>query len=27
VGKNEEFEALVRQSGRSQYQRAEFVFQ
>ena len=25
--KNEEFEALVRQSGRSQYQRAEFVFQ
>ena len=25
--KNEEFEALIRQSGRSQYQRAEFVFQ
>lgn len=25
--KNEEFESLVRQSGRSQYQRAEFVFQ
>ena len=25
--KNEEFEALVRQSGRSPYQRAEFVFQ